>query len=310
MKLVEKYLYAIGRQLPNRGKEEIITELRSTLLDTIEGSYGSEATEDEISQVLKSFGSPSEVAKEYGKSRFVIHPAVTDLYWLIVKIVFFAMLGAFAIIFVVGLFSGVQEMGSIPFGLLSILTNGVNASLTSMGMITLIFAFISKYMQEKTLTDEWDPKQLDELPSDKEAVSAVGTAGGIVFALIFMILFNLYPDIMNIPTQILRDNGLSLVHTIDMVVFRTYLPVLNTIWVFTIFVDIYTLIRMAKTKSVRVMHIILSCGAIGLFYLMTFDSDLYLGSKGFVGFRALFAFLLIVSIIDVISETIKFFVHE
>lgn len=310
MKLVEKYLYAIGRQLPNKGKEEVITELRSTLLDTIEGTYGPQANDDEISQVLKSFGPPSEVAKEYGKSRFVVHPALTDLYWLIVKIVFFAMLGAFTVIFVVQLFSDVQELGSIPFGLLGILNNGINASPASMGMITLIFAFISKNMQEKTMTDEWDPKHLEELPSDKEAVSAIGTAIGIVFAVVFMVLFNLFPEIMNAPTQVLRDSGLKSIHTINMEVFRTYLPVLNTIWVSTIFVSIYTLIRMAKTKSVRIMNIILSCGAIALFYVMTFDPDLYMGSTGFIGFRALFIFLLVVSVIDVISETIKFFVHE
>lgn len=310
MKLVEKYLYAIERQLPRTGKDEVIAELRSTLLDTIEGTYGEEANDEDISEVLKSFGAPSEVAKEYGKPRYIINPALTDIYWLVVKIVFFAMLGSFTIIYLVRLFTDGGVDINIPLGIVGVFSNAIGTTLSSVGTITIIFAIISRYMQEKTLSEEWNPKHLEELPSDKEAISAIGTAIGIAFSVIFMVVFNLYPEMINIPTNQLINAGLTNVHTIDMEVFRSYLFVLNIIWLSTILVAVVDLVKMKKTIVSRIMDIAVNFATIGLFYSMVTDRTLYVGNYNLIGFRGLILFLLIMSVIEVISQIVKFFVHS
>jgi len=310
MKLVEKYLYAIERQLPKAGKEEVIAELRSTLWDTIEGTYGDDVSEEQVSEVLKSFGAPSDVAKEYGKSRFVVSPGLTDIYWLILKIVFFAMLGAFTIIFFVQLFNEGEFDANIPLGVLGIFGNTVSASLSAVGSVTIVFAIISRYVADKNLSDEWDPKHLEELPSDKETVSAIGTAFAIAFSVIFMVIFNLFPEMINIPINSLRNAGFDRFHAVDMEIFRTYLFVLNIVWLTTILVAVVDLVKMQKTKVSRVMEIAVDFASIGLFFTMINDQTLYVGQFNYVGLRGLLAFLIVMSCIDVISLVVKFFVHE
>lgn len=308
MKLVEKYLYAISRQLPREGKDEVIKELESSLLDSIEDMYGPEPTEADITEVLKSFGSPSDVAKEYGKKRFVIDPQLTDLYFMIAKIIVFAMLGAFTVSYMVRLF--VEEDFNYMIELLGIFGNIVMGSISAIGSLTLVFIIIGRYMTNRYTEESWEPKMLEELPSDKEAVSFIGTMAGIIFSVIFIVGFNLFPEMMNTATDLMRDQGFELVHSINMEQFRRYLLVLNIIWISTIVHSILTLVKMRYTKSLRVMEIILNCASIGLFYVMVRDELLYTGPYNFIGFRSLFLVLTIVIAIDTVSNVIKFFVRD
>ena len=43
MELIERYLQAIGRQLPRSQRADILSELRSALMDTLEARSGAQA---------------------------------------------------------------------------------------------------------------------------------------------------------------------------------------------------------------------------------------------------------------------------
>lgn len=302
MKLVEKYLYAISKQLPKDSSDEVITELKTLLYDTLEDNYGPEPTEEQISQTLMSFGSPSAVAKEYGKSRYVINPQLTDIYLLIAKIIGFAMLGAFSIVFIVQLFT--EDDVNIALGLLGILGNALNATIASIGSLTVVFILISRYMGLRSIEDGWTPKDLEELPKDKEAVSYFETFAGIVFSVVFIIGFNLFPEIINLPVLSLSSAGFDNMHMIDMNRFLGYLPFLNILWIGTILRSIYTLVRMRVDNKARVMDILLDIGTVALFYVMLTDFSLYVGPMNFFGFRGLFLLVSAITAIEIISSTV------
>jgi hypothetical protein len=59
-----------------------------------------------------------------------------------------------------------------------------------------------------------------------------------------------------------------------------------------------------------VYNIILSFATVGLFYAMMSDKSLYVGEFNFIGFRGVFAIVFGATIIDILSEIVKFFVHE
>ena len=87
MELIEKYLYAVGKKLPLKQKEDILKELRSIIMDNLDDmTGGKDATDEDISKVLLEMGPPTEVAKSYRSGpSWLIGPMYYDLYMLIVK---------------------------------------------------------------------------------------------------------------------------------------------------------------------------------------------------------------------------------
>ena len=68
MNLLNRYLQAVGRALPNTRRDDIIEELRANLLsqmDDREQELGRPLTEDEQVEILKRHGNPTEVAGRY-----------------------------------------------------------------------------------------------------------------------------------------------------------------------------------------------------------------------------------------------------
>jgi hypothetical protein len=68
MNLLNRYLQAVGKGLPNTRRDDIIEELRANLLsqmDDREQEPGRPLTEDEQAEVLKRHGNPTEVAGRY-----------------------------------------------------------------------------------------------------------------------------------------------------------------------------------------------------------------------------------------------------
>lgn len=309
MKLLERYLYAISRQLPKEGSEEIITELRSSLLDTIEGTYGESPSDQEVTSIIKSFGSPSSVAKQYGKSKYIINASYTDLFILIMKIIVLGMLGAFTIAFVVKFLSSPEEV-NIGIEFASILGSTLTASISAFGSLTLVFMIISRVADDKdVLEEDWTPIDLEEIPTEKQKVKFGETLAGIVFSVIFLVAFNMYPGILNLPSTILNEAGLN-IHSLDITRFNDYLMILNVVWISTIIHAILLLVRMKYTKALRLAEIIISFASVALFYVMITDLTLYTGPSNYYGPKGLFTLIAVLTGIEIISHIIKFFIQD
>lgn len=309
MKLLEKYLYSISRQLPKEGKEEIIVELRSSLLDTIEDQFGQDPTNAEITSVLKSFGSPSSVAKEYGKSRYIINPVYTDLFVLIMKIIVLGMLGSFTIAFVVDFLTSGSDL-NVGIGFANILGRTLTASISAFGSLTLVFMIISRFSSDKEISEEdWNPKDLEEIPTDKQKVKFGETLAGIIFSLIFLVAFNVYPEMINLPSQGLITAGFD-VHTINMDQFTNYLLVFNLVWISTIIHAIVLLVKMKYTKTLRLVEVMINMASVALFYVMINDLNLFSGPNNYYGPKGFFIFIAIITVIESISLIVKFFIQD
>lgn len=305
MKLLDQYLYAIRKKLPKDGKDEILKELESSLLDSMESSYGPNPTEVEIKETIKAFGSPSSVAVEYGRSKYVINPELTDLYFMISKIIIFALLGAFSIIFIIKLFSDTGSDLNVPIELVSIISNTLGSSLSAIGWVTIAFALISRFSGSKNFSDDWNPDDLEELPSKKESVSIIGSIFGLFFIMVAIVIFNLYPSLINVPTKTFIRAGFNMIHTIDLEVFKSYLLILNVLWFVEIIYIILTLITMKITKSLKIFRIILDGSGIVFLTMLYTNESLYNGPFNHYGIRALWLLLIILSTIEVITQLFR-----
>ncbi|ECH9276498.1 hypothetical protein YV30_23930, partial [Salmonella enterica subsp. enterica] len=59
--LIELYVYEVTRRLPERNREDIALELRSTIEDMLPEDYG----EAEVKEALAKLGDPAMLAAQY-----------------------------------------------------------------------------------------------------------------------------------------------------------------------------------------------------------------------------------------------------
>ena len=199
MKLIDLYLEEVRKQLPPKNREDILKEIRSTLMDMIEDRKSGpdqEASEETMAAALKEFGSPHEVAQQYGARNYLIGPRLYPVYLLVLRIVLIVV----AALNILGVILAVINPPAADPGIfqtiLEILGGLFSSLFTAFGIVTLSFAGI-----ERTTPDEWD-LSIDEewSPEDlrkhevQQRVSVTELAIEITLTLIFIAVLNFFLD--------------------------------------------------------------------------------------------------------------------
>jgi len=84
MDLIERYLAAIGRELPQKERTDILAELREVLmdkLDTLKAAAGGKASRADVEAMLIGYGHPLTIAGRYSGSPSQIGPEVFPIWW-------------------------------------------------------------------------------------------------------------------------------------------------------------------------------------------------------------------------------------
>ncbi|HOE34427.1 MAG: hypothetical protein GX415_03120 [Chloroflexi bacterium] len=247
--LIERYIYAISRQLPQKSREDTARELRTLIADMLAERCGErEAAEEDIRAVLIELGRPEELAQKYLPQRqnCLIGQPHFRVYQLVLKIVLAATLFGLSVAMVVELVSAPPANYLVKFGewLLSLFSAGIQA----FAYVTLIFALF--YRLDVKLDEEKDfLKDLPELPESARAVSAAESIVGLVFTVLFALAFIVLPErnipiwiegrglipllnpefLRNLKPLLIASMGVGIVNDITMLVERRYsVPVLLT----------------------------------------------------------------------------------
>ena len=210
MKLVDLYLDEIRRHLPPRNREDILKEIRSTLMDMIEDRNpdpNQSPDEKNVKAVLKDFGSPREVASQYGAKNYLIGPRLFPAYLQVLRIVLIVI----AAVNVLGIVVTVISQPTLDAGLIDTIAEvvgGLFSSLfTAFGIVTLSFAGIERTTPEEwrvEIDQKWEPDQLIK-HENVQKVSYTGLAFEITLTLIFIALINFFLD--RIGIYYLGDSG-------------------------------------------------------------------------------------------------------
>jgi hypothetical protein len=204
MDLLDRYITAVGKNLPIKNRGDIQTEIRSTLEDMLEDrsqKAGRPVDEAMLVEVLKAYGAPEKVAATYSKERYLIGPRLYPLFILVIKIVFIVLSALAA----VGL--GVAAVAA-PISLQTIKTVGTaflqygGALMTALGNIVLIFAILERLLPEKAMdglevdsAKEWDPRVLMKEP-EPDMVPMWEPVLSIVVTFIGLVILNFYPQVI------------------------------------------------------------------------------------------------------------------
>ena len=77
MNLIEVYIQEVTRRLPEKSREDIALELRSTIEDMLPDDYN----EEDVKLVLEKLGNPASLASGYqDQPMYLIGPRYFDVY--------------------------------------------------------------------------------------------------------------------------------------------------------------------------------------------------------------------------------------
>ncbi len=195
--LIERYLYAVTKQLPAKSRRDIERELRSLIGDMLEERCGEIApTERDIRVVLTELGTPTELAQQYGPDhdRYLIGPCYYAKYRLVLKIVLHCVLFGITVAGIIDTVSSETQIG-FPL-LLEWLGTVISALLSAFAFITLLFAVFERRGVHLDNVDD-SLSSLPPVPQKSELVSKGESIAGIVFSILFTVLFLTVPQIFS-----------------------------------------------------------------------------------------------------------------
>jgi hypothetical protein len=261
--LTARYIYDVVRRLPSSQRDDVAKEIRGLVEDMLSSRTETPDKED-IQAVLLSLGSPADLADQYRDAgRYLIGPAYYDLYFLILRIVLAAV--AFGITIAL-LISNLLEPGHNVAGVFSEIISGViSACFQAFAYVTIIFALMEKYQKGKSVGNKlpWHPDRLPRIPSRNARIPRAGCIVGIIFSVLFILIFNTSPHLLGI---MISDN-LTLIPLFDDAVLHDHLIFINIILFLGLTAEFLKLIWGSYTWKLAV---ILGCVNLASLVLLVF----------------------------------------
>ncbi|MDD4493173.1 MAG: hypothetical protein PHV32_02285 [Eubacteriales bacterium] len=191
MKLIERYLYAFKKYLPEEIREDAAMELRANIEDMLPDNY----KEGDVYQVLMKLGSPTKLADEYNsQKRYLIGPAYYEKYISMLKMV----IGIFvpvilAITLVAWLIESpgdLHQPENIATLVADLISSAFIGAVQGAFWLTLVFVILERTGVEAGhipfSNKKWTPDDLPEIPvNNKKKISR----GETMFAMFATILF-------------------------------------------------------------------------------------------------------------------------
>ena len=192
--LLDRYLYAVKRELTGQQREDISKELESYILDLLEERCpaGEEVSKEQLGKILEEMGSPRKVAAQYMPQRYLIGPQLFPIFFLVLKVVVLVVIGALTLSFIVSGIAG--ELTHVGMSLLDYFGSVFSGALSAAGAVTLTFAIIERVSETKPLDElkelqEFKLSELPELPADERKFSRAGTIFELVLGSIGLAFF-------------------------------------------------------------------------------------------------------------------------
>lgn len=280
MELIDRYVYEVGRQLPRKKRADIQVELKSTLVDTLEGRADGEPSQEDEIALLKEFGPPNKVAASYWpQGQYLIGPSLFPLFRMVVAIA----LTVFVVVQLVLLgISVVFNQEVLTFlSVLDIFSEMVGSLFTAFSIIVIVFAILQRFDVKPEEDDEaWDPRELPQI-EPQDSVSRTGTVIEITISLVIIAVLFFLPDKIGVwvspGTEILLNP-----------VIASYIPLLIISILLGIALDVVVLWRGKWETTTRLAKIATNLFGLYVLYVLIAGHTTWLSEQGVGG---LFSFL-------------------
>jgi hypothetical protein len=258
MDLIDRYLVAVRRQLPQNLQDDITQELADSLrseAEEHEQHTGHPLTTDEQAAMLKKRGHPWLMASRYLPQQQLIGPALFPYYRQALKIV------VFWVVLPLVLFGG--AIGAIysgdPMGVWdNVLGAAWNGAIYAVGIVTIVFAILDHEQLRITVLDSWNPASLPE-PQAGRPIPRSETVIGLIFALTFLVW---WVDLVRVPEMVFVD-GDPVRFVPGPIWSQLYYPILASL-VACVVIYLIDMVRPWRTTAVSAADIILSLANVAI----------------------------------------------
>ena len=180
MDLIDRYVAAIARHLPDKQAADIESELRDLLMsrqEEQEAQLGRGLTAAEVEALLVAFGHPLTVAGRYRTVQYLIGPEVFPFWWAAIKVMLAVVAGVYLVLIVVGMLTDAtpsQFNRSVP--------SVWYVVIYLFGMITLVGLGIERFGKTQAL-QRWRPRNLPPAGGKQRSRFEIGAeiAADVVF---------------------------------------------------------------------------------------------------------------------------------
>jgi len=246
MDLIERYVAEVGRHLPRKQREDVQTELRSLLQDMVEDRAQTKvdkADEEVVTAVLLEMGHPEKVAASYqSKPQYLIGPQLFPIFKIVATVVAVVLTAVTLFGVVVSSLNSDALLANVTGSIVRAIPDLIGALIGAFGSIVIVFAFLERIIPASGLVvdevEDWDPHKLPAVENTREMKRGELIAG-IVFGLIFLILFNVFPQWAGIIT--VHDEQVMTLPIFSANFYANLLPWVNLLLLVSIVVDIYKL---------------------------------------------------------------------
>jgi hypothetical protein len=202
--LLSRYVAEVKRIIGPRAPKDVDRELESLLAESIEAretESGRELSLQEVSDVLRAFGAPGEVADRYSpRPRHLIGPELYPVFMTVVA----AILGAAAIVplilMLVSHLAAGEALPAIPAAIFRWVGLSYQIAFGGLGWAVLVFAMLERFGVSSKVTvskgeaaEAWNPLDLPAA-DDRDRESRASAGLRIYIVVVMLVVFNFFPQ--------------------------------------------------------------------------------------------------------------------
>lgn len=265
--LIERYIYAATKRLPEKQREDVAQELRGLIDDMLtERCGGVTPTEKDIRIVLLELGTPQELAAQYDEDikKCLIGQPYYNTYKFVLKVVLIAAAGGITMANVLLQLIEPQEW---YVAIASWLAMVFNCLLAAFAIVTLLFAFF--YHKGIRISESFNLDNLPPVPKKTQEIAKWECVAGIVFCVLFMILFLFVPQVFGF---FIDRNGIR-IPMFDVSVLRSTWYIILPFAACGIIREIVQLMENRYCRRVMTVSLVTNSisAALGIWWLIGFD---------------------------------------
>ncbi|PFA66213.1 HAAS signaling domain-containing protein [Bacillus cereus] len=292
MNLIDLYIQEVAKRLPEKNREDITLELRSTIDDMLPEDYN----EKDVKSVLEKLGSPVSLANGYlDRPMHLIGPRYFDVYTTLLKMII-PIAAVIALISMVAEnfigYSGDQAVLNVILQLIGKGIGGIfEVGLHVFFWLTVVFVILERTDKDKgiepltTSLKKWTPddlKNISYIPK-KKAISKFEVFGGLMLTAVWATLYFYANYLVGVYNG--TANGLKFVSpTFNQDVLLQYWPIVVIMIVFEICISLYKLVQGQWTQRLAIGNAILQIAGTIVFIVIVVNPHVF--NAGFITYLA------------------------
>ncbi|MBH0320688.1 MULTISPECIES: HAAS signaling domain-containing protein [Bacillus cereus group] len=292
MNLIDLYIQEVAKRLPEKNREDITLELRSTIADMLPEDY----SEEDVKSVLKKLGSPVSLANGYlDRPMHLIGPRYFDVYTTLLKMIIPIAAVIALISMVAENFIGYSGDQAVLNVILQLIGKGIG-EIFEVGLhvffwLTLVFVILERTDKDKgiepltTSLKKWTPddlKNISYIPK-KKAISKFEVFAGLMWTAVWATLYFYANHLVGVYNG--TANGLKFVSpTFNQDVLLQYWPIVIIMIVFEICISLYKLVQGQWTQRLAIGNAILQIAGTIVFIVIVVNPHVF--NPGFITYLA------------------------